>query len=115
MIKSITRKTANYNKRTLNVLINYSGKFELLQVFKKLHKINNGKITEKYIDENLLVKTPVDFIIRTGGYSRLSNFMLWQSTYAEIYVTKTLLPDFSKKEFMKSLKWFNSIKRNFGK
>ncbi|MEM2614195.1 MAG: undecaprenyl diphosphate synthase family protein, partial [Nitrososphaerota archaeon] len=52
---------------------------------------------------------------RTGGYCRLSNLLLWQCAYAELYFTKTLWPDFSKREFKKALRWFSSIKRNFGR
>lgn len=115
----IMQKTAKYQKKLLNFLINYGGKFELTEVFKKLAlklaKAGKIEIKEKDIEENLLVKTPVELIIRTGGYSRLSNFMLWQTAYAEIYVTKTLLPDFSKQEFMKAIKWYDSTTRNFGK
>lgn len=119
LMGEITRKTAKYQKRILNVLINYSGKFELLEAFKKLAnkmlELGKVELTEKDVEENLLVPTPVDLIIRTGGFSRLSNFMLWQGSYAEIYVTKTLLPDFSKREFVKAIRWYSSVQRNFGR
>jgi undecaprenyl diphosphate synthase len=119
LMGKIMQKTAKYQKRVINVLINYGGKFELVEVFKNLANMvaKTGKIeiTEKDVEKNLLVPTPVDLIIRTGGWSRLSNFMLWQSAYAEIYVTKTLFPDFSKREFMKALRWYSSLQRNFGK
>ncbi len=119
LMMEVMKNTASYNKRFLNVLVNYGGKFELVEAFKKLAKkiIEKGKveITEKDVENNLFVSTPIDLIIRTGGQSRLSNFMLWQSAYSEIYVTKTLLPDFSKKEFTKALEWYSSTKRNFGK
>ena len=112
------QKTAKYQKRLLNVLINYGGKFELVEAFKKLAskivKAGRIEINEKDIEENLLVNSPVELIIRTGGFSRLSNFMMWQAAYAEIYVTKKLLPDFSKREFMKAIRWYSSVKRNFG-
>jgi len=119
LMGKVMQKTANYQKRILNILINYGGRFELIEVFKKIAgkitEIGRIEITEKDIEENLLVPTPVDLVIRTGGYSRLSNFMLWQGAYSEIYVTKTLLPDFSKREFRKAIEWFNKQKRNFGK
>jgi len=119
LIGRIMQYTAKYQKRVLNILINYGGKFELIEAFKKIaaKMIEVGEIefTEKDIEKNLLVSSPVELIIRTGGQSRLSNFMLWQSAYADIYVTDTLLPDFSKKEFVKALEWFASVKRNFGK
>lgn len=119
LMGKLMQKTAKYQKKLLNVLINYGGKFELVEVFKKLASkiIKAGKIEikEKDIEENLLVNSPVQLIIRTGGYSRLSNFMMWQTSYAELYITKTLLPDFSKQEFMKAIRWYSSIKKNFGK
>lgn len=118
LMGKIMRETAKHQKRILNVLINYGGKFELIETLKKLAQraIELGKIeiTEKDIEQNLLVPSPVDLIIRTGGCSRLSNFMLWQGAYSEIYVTKVLLPDFSKREFMRAISWFNKQQRNFG-
>lgn len=118
LMGKLMQKTAKYQKKLLNVLINYGGKFELVEVFKKLaaNIVKTGKIeiTERSIEESLLVNSPVDLVIRTGGFSRLSNFMLWQTSYAEMYITKTLLPDFSKKEFMKAIEWYSSTKRNFG-
>lgn len=115
----VMEKTAKYQKRILNFLVAYGGKSELVNAFKKVaaEVIKKGKIEirEKDIERNLYVPTPLDLIIRTGGYQRLSNFLLWQASYAEIYVTKTLWPDFSKKEFMKILKWYSRQKRNFGR
>lgn len=119
LMGKIMQKTAKHQKRILNVLINYGGKFELIEAFKKLAEktaeIGRIEITEKDVEKNLLVQSPVDLIIRTGGYSRLSNFMLWQGAYSEIYVTKVLLPDFSKREFTKAIEWFDRQQRNFGK
>lgn len=119
LMGKIMRSTAKHQKRILNIMVNYGGKFELLEAFKKVAKkmmeVGKIEVTEKDIENNLLVQTPVDLFIRTGGQSRLSNFMLWQGAYSEIYVTKILLPDFSKKEFMKAIKWFSNVKRNFGK
>ena len=118
LMGKIMQRTAKYQKKLLNVLINYGGKFELVEVFKKLAtkivKAGKIEITERDIEQNLLVNSPVDLVIRTGGFSRLSNFMMWQASYAEIYVTKTLLPDFSKRELMKAIRWYSSVKRNFG-
>jgi tritrans,polycis-undecaprenyl-diphosphate synthase [geranylgeranyl-diphosphate specific] len=109
-IKKVEKKTQKYDERILNILIAYGSKFEIAQAAKRCKKIN-----EKELERNLLVPEPVDLVIRTGGYNRLSNLMLWQCAYAELYFTKTLWPDFSKREFLKALKWFSSIQRNFGK
>jgi undecaprenyl diphosphate synthase len=62
-----------------------------------------------------MVDTPVDLVIRTGGQYRLSNFLLYQAAYAEIYFSKTLWPDFSKAEFEKILRWYEKQQRRFGK
>ncbi|MEM5802050.1 MAG: polyprenyl diphosphate synthase [Candidatus Aenigmatarchaeota archaeon] len=118
LIRKIMQKTSKYQKFILNFLIGYKGTYEVFWAVKKLMKkllSKRVKISPKMIEENLLEKEPIDLIIRTGGYSRLSDFMPLQSAYAEIYVTKTLWPDFSKKEFNKALNWFNSIQRNYGK
>jgi len=118
LMGKIMEKTAKYQKKVLNLLIAYGSHFELTEAMKRIAKkvIETGsiEITEKDIEANLLVPVPVDLIIRTGNRNRLSNFLLWQAAYAEIYVTKTLWPDFSKKELVKSIKWFNYQKRNFG-
>jgi len=112
-------KTAKYQKKVLNILINYGGKFDLTQAMKKVAqkiiKAGRIEITSKDIEKNLLLPVPIDLVIRTGGMNRLSNFALWQAAYADLYVTKTLWPDFSKKELIKAIKWYNSIERNFGK
>ncbi|MEM5814991.1 MAG: polyprenyl diphosphate synthase [Candidatus Aenigmatarchaeota archaeon] len=119
LMHKLMKKTAKYQKRILNFLIAYGGKSELVSAFNKLMKelVKKGRvqITEKDIERHLYINIPVDLIIRTGGYQRLSNFLLWQASYAEIYITKTLWPDFSKKEFVRALKWFSEQKRNFGR
>jgi len=115
----IMQKTAKYQKKTLNFLVAYGSHFELTEIMKKLAEkaIKTGRIevTQKDIEQNLLVPVPVDLVIRTGGMSRLSNFLLWQVAYAEMYVTKTLWPDFTKKELVKAIRWYNSIQKNFGR
>jgi len=119
LMSKLMRRTAKYQKRVLNFMVAYGSKFELTHVMRKIaEKAMKGgriEITEKDIDANLLVPVPVDLVIRTGGMSRLSNFMLWQAAYAEFYVTKTLWPDFSKREFVKAIKWYNSVQKNFGR
>lgn len=115
----IMQQTAKYQKRALNLMIAYGSKFEIKEAMKiiarKMIKTGKIEISEKDIEANLLVKTPIDLLIRTGGVNRISNFMLWQTSYAELYFTKTLWPDFSKKELKKAIEWFGKQKRNFGK
>jgi len=119
LMRELMKKTIKHSKRILNFLVAYGGHSELTHAVKKIVKkaIELGKveIREKDIENALWINEPVDLVIRTGGYNRLSNLLLWQSAYAEIYTTKTLWPDFSKKEFIKALKWYSSISRNFGR
>jgi undecaprenyl diphosphate synthase len=85
------------------------------KIAEKVIKLGRVQISKKDIEKNLWVPVPVDLIIRTGGMHRLSNFFLWQAAYAEIYVTNTLWPDFSKEELIKAINWYNSTQRNFGR
>lgn len=104
---------------TLNIALNYGGKKELIRAFKDLIKegIDLNKIDESHIDKYLYTKgqKDPDLVIRTGGRIRLSNFLLWQTAYSELYFTTVLWPDFSPKEFKKAIKWYQNQKRNFGK
>jgi len=119
VMKRLMKNTEKYHKRIFNVLIAYGGRFELTEMIKKLvdAAVRSGKIqiTEKTVEENLLISGDVDLVIRTGGEYRLSNLLPWQSVYAELYVTKTLWPDFTKREFLKAIKWYSERKRNFGR
>lgn len=119
VMKRIMKRTEKYSKKVLNLLVAYGGRFELTEAVKKIiktaMKAGRIQITEKTIDKNLLVSGEVELVIRTGGMQRLSNLLPWQTTYAEIYVTKTLWPDFTKEELIRAIKWFNSVKRNFGR
>ena len=115
----IMQKTARYQKRFLNLMIAYGSQFELTEVMRKIAQkaVETGRIevTAKDIEANLMVPVPLDLVVRTGGTHRLSNFMLWQASYAEIYVTDTLWPDFDKAELTKAVRWYSAVKRNFGK
>jgi undecaprenyl diphosphate synthase len=118
IMRRIMKRTEKYNKKFLNILIAYGGRYELTNAIKNIvaEAIKKRvKVTEKTIEENLLISGDVELVIRTGGMSRLSNFMPWQTTYAELYVTKTLWPDFTKSDLIKAIKWFSETKRNFGK
>ncbi|MEM0480714.1 MAG: polyprenyl diphosphate synthase [Candidatus Aenigmatarchaeota archaeon] len=114
LMKNVMKKTEKYNKFFLNLLVGYSGFYDVLQAFKKIVR-KRVKITEKTLKQNLLINDDIDLIIRTGGFSRLSNFAPLQSSYAEIYVLKKYWPDITKRDLINALKWFKSQKRNFGK
>ncbi len=115
LIKS-EKKTFKNRKLQINLALNYGSKFELINAFKSLKK-NNEKINEKNIRKYLQTKNipDPDLLIRTGNTQRLSNFLLWQAAYAEIFFEKKLWPEFNEKDYYKVIKKFKNIKRNFGK
>jgi len=115
--KSVMKTTENYTKNVLNVLIAYGSQSEILTSIKKVAKAGVKAIPplKNALINYLMVNRPADLIIRTGGQQRLSNFLLYQAAYAEIYFTDILWPDFSKKEFEKILKWFWNQERKFGR
>jgi len=115
--QTLMKRTSNHQKRVLNVLVNYGSQWELRKTVARVVKLAVKKrilVTPKVIQKNLMVGKPLDLIIRTGGEHRLSNFLLWQASYAEIYFTNTLWPDFSKGEFLDIIDWFNRRQRRFG-
>ncbi|MSN97059.1 di-trans,poly-cis-decaprenylcistransferase [Campylobacter sp. FMV-PI01] len=118
LIQNLKDKTAKFDKLTINLAINYGSKDEIARACQNLAN-NNIKINEKNISKALDTAflgefCDVDMLIRTGGKSRLSNFMLWQCAYAELFFTDTLWPDFCERELEKMVLEFKNIKRNFG-
>ena len=109
------KKTKNNNKLQINLALNYGSKNEIIYTIKKLIKIKK-KINEKNISTYLFTESipDPDLLIRTGNTHRLSNFLLWQIAYSEIFFEKKMWPDFNEKDYNKILKKFKKIKRNFG-
>ena len=109
------KKTLKNNKLQINLALNYGSKFELINSFKKLSK-NKERINEINFEKYLQTKNipDPDLLIRTGNTKRLSNFLLWQLAYSEIFFEKKLWPDFKIKDYNRILKSFKKIKRNFG-
>ena len=109
------RKTSKNNKLQINLALNYGSKEEILNTFKLIKK-QKKKITEKNINDNLYTKfiPNPDLLIRTGNTQRLSNFLLWQLAYTEIFFEKKLWPDFKTKDYKKVINKFKLLKRNFG-
>ena len=116
LLKKSEIKTSKNTKLQINLALNYGSKFELINAFKDLKK-NREKITEKNLTKYLQTKNipDPDILIRTGNTKRLSNFLLWQLAYSEIFFEKKLWPDFNEKDYNKIIKKFKVIKRNFGK
>ena len=110
------KKTSKNKILQINLALNYGSKSEIINAFKKINK-NNDKINEKNLTKYLQTKNIPDpeILIRTGNTKRLSNFLLWQLAYAEIFFEKKLWPDFNEKDYIKIIKKYKLIKRNFGK
>jgi undecaprenyl diphosphate synthase len=110
--EKITNKN---NKLQINLALNYGAKKELVSAFNIIKK-NKQKITEKSISNNLFTNNIPDpeILIRTGNTHRLSNFLLWQIAYSEIFFVKKLWPDFNANDFKQIINKFKNIKRNFG-
>ena len=115
LIKSSEKKTKNKQSLQINIALNYGSKIELINSVKKIIK-KKIKINERNIDLNLYTKNipNPDLLIRTGNTNRLSNFLLWQLAYTEIFFEKKLWPDFNVHDFKRILSNFKKIKRNFG-
>jgi len=115
IIKNSELKTSKNSSLQVNVALNYGSKRELINSIKNIRK-KKIKMNEKNIDNNLFTKNIIDpdILIRTGNTQRLSNFMLWQLAYTEIFFEKKLWPDFKSDDFKKILNKFKLIKRNFG-
>lgn len=111
-----TAVSSSEDAPVLNILLNYGGRSELCRAFNLMAKDGIKIADEETLEQYLYTATlpPLDLIIRTGGEKRLSNFLLWQAAYAELYFTDVLWPDFSKEEAEKALEWFSHRSRRFG-
>jgi len=116
LLKFSEKKTSKNTTLQINLALNYGSKFEILNALKKLNK-NKDNINERNFKKYLQTKNIPDpeLLIRTGNTKRLSNFLLWQLAYAEIFFEKKLWPDFNEKDYIQIIKKFKKIKRNFGK
>jgi undecaprenyl diphosphate synthase len=115
LLNKSEKKTSKNQKLQINLALNYGSKFELINAFKMLKK-KDEKINEKNLSKYLQTKNipDPDILIRTGNTQRLSNFLLWQAAYAEIFFEKKLWPEFTEKDYNRIIKNFKYIKRNFG-
>lgn len=114
-IQKIAQKVEDATKSNkgmnLNICFSYGGKQELVRTFKKLE---GKEITIKEIQDNLDINKDVDLLIRTGGNQRISNFLIWQLAYAELYFTDVYFPDFKKEDFDQAVLYYNNQERRFG-
>lgn len=121
VIDKIESDTSNYNDKVFNICFNYGGRAEIIDASKKIAvDYKEGKINLEDLDEKLFNSylyqdlPPVDLMIRTSGEERLSNFMLWQCSYAEFYFPKVLFPDFDENEFDRAILEYTKRDRRFG-
>jgi len=122
-LNEVISKTKNNTRLTLNLALNYGAREEIVNAVKNISKkVVNKTLSIEEIDENIInnhlytVTLPdVDFLIRTSGEKRISNFMLWQIAYAELYFTGVLWPDFRKEHFFKAIREYQHRERRFGK
>ena len=117
-IKEIEKETFGNKRLVLNVALNYGGRLDIVNSVNNFYsnKKKIKKITEKNINSGLYTKgqPDVDLLIRTGGQQRMSNFLLWQSAYAELFFSKKLWPEFNEKVFVDALYFFQNTERKFG-
>ena len=116
IIKLIEKKTIKNKKITLNLALNYGSKEEIINAFSNLVSKKKGKININNFEQELYTRNIPDpeILIRTGGAKRLSNFLLWQLAYTEIFFIDKLWPEFNENDFNKIVLKYNKIKRNFG-
>ena len=115
IIKLTELKTKNNNNISIQLALNYGSKHEIISCLRKANQ-KKQKITETNIEDNLYTRNipDPDILIRTGGQKRLSNFLLWQLAYTEIFFLNKMWPEFNKNDFNKIINQFKKIKRNFG-
>ena len=121
-LKQSIKATAHCTGLTLVLALSYSGRADIASAVKRIAgEVKKGKLNPDSIDEKTITQAlstaqlpEVDFLIRTSGEMRVSNFLLWELAYSEFYITKTLWPDFKTKDFIAALKDFQSRQRRFG-
>jgi len=115
LINLSEKKTSKNKTLQINLALNYGSKLEIINALRKMKK-NNDKINEKNLSKCLQTKNSPDpeILIRTGNTKRLSNFLLWQMAYTEIFFEKKLWPEFNEKDYNRIIKNYKKIKRNFG-
>jgi undecaprenyl diphosphate synthase len=122
-LKNVINLTASNDRMILNLALSYGSRSEILEAVKTISKkVVNNELEIENIDENTINNhlytfslPDVDFLIRTSGEQRISNFLLWQTAYAELYFTKTLWPDFKKADFYNAIAEYQNRERRYGK
>ena len=117
----ITERTKDNTKGIFNICLNYGGQQEIADATKRIAEdVQSGILSPNDIDEKIMYKymynelPPIDYLIRTSGELRISNFMIYELSYAEMYFTEVCFPDFNKKEFERAIDKYNERERRFG-
>lgn len=116
-MRDIEARTKDFTEYNLAIALSYGGRAEIIDAMRRVPDEKIAHLTQEEFSDYLWttgIPDP-DLVIRTGGQRRLSNFLLWQAAYAELYFSDTLWPDFTQGEFKSALKFFGETKRNFGK
>ena len=119
-IKALEETTAGNSGLELNIAANYGGRWDIVEACRKIqNQISCGQVTqndlnEEYFNKQLSLPQDIDLLIRTGGEMRISNFLLWQCAYSELYVTDVLWPDFGEEELKRAFLFFSGRERRFG-
>jgi len=113
-MKEVMEMTKDYDNYRLNLALAYGGRGEIVDAVKRIIGSGVKEVNEDVIKDNLYLKNDVDLLIRPGGERRLSNFLLWQNSYAELWFSEKLWPEFSKEDLVKAVEWFKSRERRFG-
>jgi undecaprenyl diphosphate synthase len=114
-MKEVVEATKDYGNYKLNLALAYGSRYEIIDAVKKIISKNIKDINEQVIQENLYLPDDVDIFIRPGGEKRLSNFLLWQNSYAELFFIDKLWPEFEKEDLIKIIEEFKQRERRFGK
>jgi len=114
-MKEIMEKTKDYGNYKLNLALAYGGRSEIVDAFKRIISKGIKEIDEVIIKENLYIPNDVDILIRPGGEKRISNFLLWQNSYAELFFIDKLWPEFTKRDLVACIQEYDKRERRFGK
>jgi len=116
-MKEVMELTKNYDGYILNLALAYGSKTELVDAFKQMIRkgVDIDEVNEELIKENLYLSDDVDLLIRPGGEKRMSNFMLWQASYAELWFSDKLWPEFTKEDLAEAVEWHKKRDRRFGR
>ena len=122
VVANLEERTKDYSKMTVTVALSYSSRWELTDCMQKIAaKVEAGKLKAKDITEHTIIENmnsgfqpDPDLLIRTGGDIRISNYLLWQIAYSELYFTSVYWPDFNEQELIKAIEYFNTKQRRFG-